>query len=192
MKFDFLVEELISKFKPTQGKTVAILPGGFKPPHKGHFEALNYLLEEADSGVVFIGKGVRDNITAEQSKQIWDIYTKHLGKQVAVLVAEVSPIKSTYAYADEHKDENIIVGVGPEEDPAELKRYDFFRKHPEQFPLVKITNIPPMHDRISGTKTRELINNKSPKAIDYFIPKQGGRDLLSADEKTKIAKILGF
>jgi nicotinamide mononucleotide adenylyltransferase len=192
VKFNLLVEDLINKFKPTEGKTVAILPGGFKPPHKGHFNALNYLLDEADSGVVFIGKGVRDNITAEQSKQIWDIYVKHLSKPVTVSIAEVSPIKSTYVYADEHKDENIIVGVGPEEDPAELKRYDFFKKHPETFPLVKIVNIPPMHDRISGTKTRQLINAKSADAVNYFVPVENGKDLLTPEEKAKIAKIVGI
>jgi len=194
MKFEVLFEELMNVFKPAQGeKTYAILPGGFKPPHKGHFNALNYILEEADSGVVFIGKSVRDNVTPEQSKQIWEIYTKYLNKPVEVSIAPVSPIKSTYEFVDQHKDNNVIVGVGPEEDPNELKRYDYFKKHADIFPLVKIVNIPAMHDRISGSETRKLIVAKNPKAVDYFIPTQSdGKQLISDQDKAKIAKILGL
>jgi phosphopantetheine adenylyltransferase len=32
--------------------TIAILPGGFKPPTLGHFLALKDLLEEADRGMI--------------------------------------------------------------------------------------------------------------------------------------------
>lgn len=197
MKFDKLFLETIERFSPSSsGKTYAILPGGFKPPHKGHFNALAYILEEATNGIVFIGKSERDGITAEQSKQIWDIYAKYLGKPVEVSIADVSPVKSAYEFVDQHKQDNVIVGVGPEENPAELKRYDFFRKHADEFPLVKIVNIPAMHNRISGTKTRQLINSGSSDAVDYFVPKvtKGGKevDLLSATDKDSIAKILGL
>lgn len=194
MKFDLLVERIISKFAPNKStETVALLPGGFKPPHKGHFNALNYLLDEADRGVVFIGRGERDGITAEQSKQIWDIYAKYLPKPIEVVVAPVSPVKSTYEFVDQHKDSNVIVGVGPEEDPKELKRYDYFRSHADTYPLVKIVNIPPMHNRISGTKTRELINKKDSKAVDYFIPTNNNNaPLINDGDKAKIAKILAI
>ena len=192
MKFDILVERIISKFAPNKGsETIAILPGGFKPPHKGHFNALNYLLDEANKGVVFIGKSERDGITADQSKKIWDIYAKYLRKPVEVVIAPVSPVKSTYEYVDQHKDNNIIVGVGPEEDPRELKRYDYFRTHTDIFPLVKIVNIPPMHNRISGTKTREMISRKDPKAVDYFTPTNSdGSALITDADKKRIADIL--
>jgi len=213
MKFDLLFEELISKFKPSSGKTVAILPGGFKPPHKGHFEALNYLLAEANSGVVYIGGKVREGveITAEQSKQIWDIYKKYLPKPVEVYIATTiktqvgpngeqpkneyiqSPIQATYQYVHLHPDENVIVGVGPEEDSNELKRYATFQKNPEKYPLVKIVNIPPMHDRISGTVIRKKIASGASDAVDYFIPTHNdGSQLISDEDKRKIAKILGL
>jgi hypothetical protein len=213
MKFDFLFEELINQFKPSDGKTVAILPGGFKPPHKGHFDALNYLLEEADSGIVYVGGKVREgvNITAEQSKQIWDIYKKYLSKPVEVYIATdiktipgpngeqpkneyiQSPIQATYQYANTHNNENIIVGIGPEEDPNELKRYATFQKNPEKYPLVKIVNIPPMHERISGTAIRQKIASGAKDAVDYFIPTHNdGSQLISNQDKQKIAKILGI
>ena len=53
-------------------------PGGFKPPHKGHFAAAQQLAAKPyiTQVNVLIGQGIRDGITAEQSKAIWDIYLK--------------------------------------------------------------------------------------------------------------------
>lgn len=190
MKFDRIAEALISKFKPSNGKTVAILPGGFKPPHKGHFNALNYLLDEADSGIVFIGKGERDGISAEQSKQIWEIYKNYLRKPIDIYIAEKTPVASTYEYADAHPKENIVVGAGP----LDEKRFKYFQDNIEKYPLVKIINIPPMHNRISGTVVRQQICKKDPKAVDCFVPTErkgeSEIDLLTPEDKQKINKIL--
>ena len=67
-------------------EAVVILPGGFKPPHKGHFEALKYLLKSgAKQAKIFIGKKERDGITQEQSLKIWNIYKKYIPANVEVI-----------------------------------------------------------------------------------------------------------
>ena len=54
-------------------------PGGFKPPHKGHFNAAFQAASNpsVEKLRVVIGHGVRDNegvnITPQQSKAIWDL-----------------------------------------------------------------------------------------------------------------------
>jgi hypothetical protein len=66
-----------------EGKRVALLPGGFKPPHAGHYELAKHLasLPDVDEVVVIVGKNSRFDeknkieITADQSKTLWDIYT---------------------------------------------------------------------------------------------------------------------
>jgi phosphopantetheine adenylyltransferase len=183
MHFNQIFESLINKFKPTNGETVAIYPGGFKPPHKGHFSSLNYLLEEADKGIVFIGKSLRDGITAEQSKKIWDIYKKYIQKPVDIYIAEKSPIASTVGYADENKNKNIIVGSGPQDEG----HFKYFQTNIDKYPLVKIINIPSMHDRISGTQIRNLILQKNQNSLDYFLPEQ-----ISQQDKKSIAAILNI
>ncbi len=192
MKFDFFVENILAKFKPTEGQTVAIYPGGFKPPHKGHFNALNYILEEADRGIVYIGKGERDGITPQQSKKIWEIYVKHLSKPVDIFIAEKSPIASTIEFADSNPNKNIIVGSGPQDE----KHFSYFKNNPEKYPLVKIINIPPMYDRISGTDVRQRICKNTPDAVDCFVPTQTDNnketDLLSQQEKNAIKRILNL
>jgi phosphopantetheine adenylyltransferase len=192
MKFDTIFENLIAKFKPSKGETVAILPGGFKPPHKGHFKALSYLLDEADRGIVFIGKKEREgaNISAEQSKRIWEIYKKHLQKPVEIIIADKTPVISMYEYVDKNLDKNIIVGAGPEDE----NRFSYFQKNINKYPLVKIVNIPPMHNRISGTRVRQLIGQKDSNAVDYFAPTitQGSKEvsILTPNEKNSIKSIL--
>jgi hypothetical protein len=67
------------------GKKVALLPGGFKPPHAGHYGLAKQLAsdKDIDEVIVIIGKNPRFSdinpevkVTAEQSKNLWDIYTR--------------------------------------------------------------------------------------------------------------------
>lgn len=185
MKFDRYVNLLLEAIE--SNTTYSILPGGFKPPHKGHFEALKYLLNHSDSGIVYVGKSERDGITAEQSKSIWDVYLKYLDKPVDVVIAPITPVKSTYEFVDNHLTDKIIVGIGPEEDPKELKRYDYFLKHPDKYSNVNVLNIPAMHGRISGTQTRQGIADKNSAIIDTFVP-----EVLSQHDRSIIRQILGL
>jgi hypothetical protein len=78
---DFTTQVLTEK----EGKKVALLPGGFKPPHAGHYGLARQLAADSDIDevVVIIGKNPRESevepkvtVTAEQSKRLWDIYTR--------------------------------------------------------------------------------------------------------------------
>lgn len=180
--FDSLYSKLMSEDEQTQ-PTVALYPGGYKPPTKGHYHSFDYILQDADKGVIFIGKKERDGITAEQSKQIWEIYAKYLGKPVEVIISDVTPVKSVYDYADNNKDVNIIVGAGDKDD--DVKRYAYFEKNIEKYPLVRVVKIPLQSEGISGTMTRELIASDIDKAIDYFTP-----EVLSTEDKANIKQIL--
>lgn len=166
-----------------QHETVALMPGGYKPPTKGHFGAFLYMLQEADRGVVVIGNKDRDGITAEQSKAIWDIYAKYAGKPVDVVLAPISPVKSVYDYADENKDLKIIVGAGAKDE--DVKRYDYFTKNVEKYPLVQVVKIPIQAEGISGTKTRALIAQNLDEAIEYFAPPE-----LSETDKDAVKAVL--
>jgi len=180
--FDNLYSKIMSEDEKTQ-PTIALYPGGYKPPTKGHFHSFDYILQDADKGVIFIGKKDRDGITAEQSKQIWEIYAKYLDKPVDVVIANVTPVKSVYDYADNNKDINIIVGAGDKDD--DVKRYSYFDKNIDKYPLVRVVKIPLQAEGISGTLTRELIASDIDKAIEYFTP-----EVLSTEDKATIKQIL--
>ena len=44
---------------------IALLPGGFKPPHLGHYNMAKYLANFADKVIVRIGQKERDGIGKE-------------------------------------------------------------------------------------------------------------------------------
>jgi len=167
-----------------QTEAVALMPGGYKPPTKGHFGAFKYMLEDATSGLIVIGNKDRDGITAEQSKAIWEIYAKYMGKPVEVELAPISPVKSVYDYADANTEKKIIVGAGAKDE--DVKRYAYFEKNPEKYPFVQVIKIPIQEDGISGTKTRALIASDLDKAIEYFVPNE-----LSESDKDAVKAVLG-
>ena len=164
-------------------EAIALMPGGYKPPTKGHFGAFKYMLEDADRGVVVIGNKERDGITAEQSKAIWDIYAKYAGKPVEVVLAPISPVKSVYDFADDNLDKRVIVGAGAKDE--DVKRYAYFEKNPEKYPFVQVVKIPIQAEGISGTKTRELIAQDLDEAVNYFTPPE-----LSESDKDAVKAVL--
>tara|TARA_R100000908_G_C3738524_1_gene135671 strand:+ start:295 stop:957 length:663 start_codon:yes stop_codon:yes gene_type:complete len=161
---------------------VALLPGGFKPPTKGHFNALRYLLQDADKGVVFIGGKERDGITPEQSEKIWNVYSRYLGKPVSVVYVP-NPVRAVYEYADDNLDKTLFVGAGEKDE--DVKRYAYFTKNVDKYPLVNVVKIPMQEGGISGSQTREMINQNIDKSLDYFVPAE-----VSSDDKERIKNIL--
>jgi hypothetical protein len=165
-------------------ESVIILPGGFKPPHKGHFKALQCLASQAHatSGIVYIGKSTRDGIAPEQSLQIWNIYKNYFTIPIDVLISPVTPVKSVYEFCDLNPQNTIYVGAGEEDQD----RFSYFQKNKDRYSYVNIVSIPPQFGRISGTETRKKIAANTEDAM-YFIP-----DQLSQEDSDKIKKILGL
>ena len=166
----------------TRSERVALLPGGFKPPTKGHFNALQYLLDDADRGIVFIGGKAREGITPEQSEQIWNVYTKYFDKPVEVVYVP-NPVRAVYDFADENLDKTLFVGAGEKDE--DVKRYAYFQKNTEKYPFVNIVKIPMQEEGISGSETREIIQQDLDDAVDYFVP-----DIVSIEDREQIKSIL--
>lgn len=171
--------------KLENAETIAVLPGGFKPPTNGHFQALENILQSADKGVVFIGKSPRDGIDQEMAYQIWNIYVPYLSKPVKIIKSPVTPVQSTYDLAVEHNNVNLIVGAGAKD--SDITRYNSFIKNPEKYPHVEIKQIDIQGGGISGTKVREMIAMKDPTVVDYFVPQQ-----IRETDKERIKSILGI
>ena len=156
-------------FFENTGTITAILPGGFKPPTVGHFLALQSMLDEADRAIVYIGGKERDGITQDMSYQIWCIYAPYLSKEVTIEKSPVSPVKSTYDYIDSHLKEKIIVGVGLKD---EIDRFKYLSKDTQKYGNVVVRHIEMKGGGISGTQTREMIQSKDKRAVDFFVPPQ--------------------
>ena len=93
---------------------IAFYPGGFKPPHKGHFAAAKQLATKPyiNQVKVIIGHGLRDGITAEQSKAIWDLYLKaEPNPKISVEISpDKSPIKPLFSYFADLDNRGYVAG----------------------------------------------------------------------------------
>jgi len=56
--------------------TVAVLPGAFKPPHRGHFAMALHYAAIADAVKVYISRIPREGVDFNLSKAIWNMYVQ--------------------------------------------------------------------------------------------------------------------
>ena len=188
----------------------ALYPGGFKPPHRGHFEVVQKLLsnthngkvytfdnrekigkaalkgkgdkvEKIDKVVVFIGEKDRNGISKEISKQIWSIYNKYLGN-VEVYSEVPNPMANASAYAKARPDEKFyaVTGIRGEDDVADLRRITSFKNRDNVEGLVFAA---PGGTR--ATDLRKAVLSGSLDKVRDFFPKQ-----LSREELSKIINML--
>jgi hypothetical protein len=168
---DLLTKALLEDLLDTQ-KTVAIYGGGFKPPTKGHFAVAKLTLEqfpEIDELKIFVGGGVRDGITQDESIQIWNIYKNYLSPKVDV-EASVAPVKSILGYAKENPDTKVywILGArdGDEGDLADIaNRTKSISKYSNLEVKVITTS-----GGVSGTKTRQAVRDNNKEQFFHMIP----------------------
>jgi len=122
-----LVKELIQPLLEASDRLVALYPGKFKPPHKGHFDIVKGLLNKADEVVVVVSPLPKDGITAQQSEAVWNLYKTILGNKVTVVVAPSSPVSYVYDIIKSNPEDNFIVAYGK----GEESRYKSLTKNPK-------------------------------------------------------------
>jgi phosphopantetheine adenylyltransferase len=167
-----------------QKKTVAIYGGGFKPPHKGHFEVVEQALEkypQIDEFIIYVGSGTRDGIAQAESLLVWDIYKKYLPLKVKVEPTN-SPITAIYDYIKNHQDENVIWVIGAREG----KDDDFVDMASRTKGIGKYENVElaPIVTQLdtSGTDARQALK-KGQEVFLSFIPEK-------VKEKTEVFNTL--
>jgi phosphopantetheine adenylyltransferase len=163
---------------------VAIYGGGFKPPHKGHFEVVEIALEkypQIDEFIIYVGSGTRDGIAQAESLLVWDIYKKYLPLKVKVEPTN-SPITAIYDYIKNHQDENVIWVIGAREG----KDDDFIDMASRTKGIGKYENVElaPIVTQLdtSGTDARQALK-KGQEAFLSFIPEK-------VKEKTEVFNTL--
>jgi hypothetical protein len=88
------------------GTTIALVPGAFKPPHRGHLGMVEEYANTADQVVVLISAPLKAGrmlpngreITAQDSKKIWETLVSHLPNVSVEISSHASPITAVYDY----------------------------------------------------------------------------------------------
>ena len=190
---------------------IALYPGAYKPPHRGHFEIATSLLSgmqgrvysiddfrdagpstlnkdsdssiKVDKVVVFIGAGERNGINQAQSEAIWKIYQKYI-PNLEIITSEKNPMLDARDYAANNPDEEFyaVTGVRGEEDFVDLRRISTFKKTPN----VKGLAVTSKESReIRATNFRKAILSGNLDIIRDFFPEK-----LSSEEILKILNML--
>jgi hypothetical protein len=188
------VAQTLSEALDDQSLTVALYAGGFKPPHKAHYENAKLLSQNADKLIIFIGPKVREGvkITAEQSKAIWEIYAKYLATPVEIVISQTTPIKDIYDWVDQNQSEvdKIITGTMADE----KGKFAYFIKNKDKYPKVELKDLPVIvakeDDKFSATEIRKskeyMTSGKWIPSIISKDDKQAIIDIVTPEEETSI------
>jgi len=142
--------------------TIALFPGAFKPPHKGHVDVVEKLLKAADQVVVLVSPKTREGVTADESLAVWDLYKNKFNGSVEVKIsADSSPVKEVYNVVEENPDTNFIVAFGK----GEMDRY----KSIEKFPNVKVFDAGSV-EGVNATNLRMALAQNNEEDIAKYIP----------------------
>ena len=180
------VAQTLSEALDDQSTTVALYAGGFKPPHKAHYENARLLSQNADKLIIFIGPKVREGvkITAEQSKAIWEIYAKYLATPVEIVISQVTPVKDIYDWVDQNQSEVDKIVTGTMAD--EKGKFSYFMKNQDKYPKVELKDLPVIvskeDDKFSATEIR--------KSKDYMTSGKWIPSIISKNDKQEVIDIV--
>ena len=170
-------------------KTIAVVPGAFKPPHKGHLDMVRKYADLADEVIVLISRPTRSGrklpngreITAEDSEAIWKVLAAPLSNVDIKISTHASPINAAYEFVGEEGPINIgdtvILGASTKGD--DWKRWTGAEKYVKDG--VKL--MPPEQSAVSPT---ERSSGTPFSATDF-------RNALGAalDNRAEIAEFVG-
>ena len=173
-------------------EVVAVIAGGFKPPHRGHMEMVEHYSDMADRVKLFIGKNPREiqgdpqgrSVTAEQSAAIWQKYLNDAGlsDRVDVEIISGSPMKASYSVLeDAAPGQTILMGCGAKDtyfSPEALAKYTPAGVRATAAPCPNIVD-PGTRKPYSATAVRDTIKNDDLESFSQFLPE---RSVGSAEE----------
>ena len=178
-----LVYELIKELVGDNPVT-AVYGGGFKPPIYGHFSIVEKALKdfpEIDKFIIYVGGGVRDGISQEESLLVWNIYKKYLGDKVEIIPSK-GPIGDVIRYGKNNPEEIVyfVIGgrEGREDDALDIEMRT--KGIEDKYPNMKVKILTTPNPEMSGTNARKAIK-VSEEEFYKFLPPQ-----LTDEEKMEV------
>jgi cytidyltransferase-like protein len=158
---------VINLTKTLSNKKICIVPGSFKPPHKGHLEMVKHYSQNFDIVIVLVSLKTRScetlEITSEQSREIFNFYLETFKiKNVEIRTSkEASPFKEALDLYEKLTQNGNTVFIGRSnkgQDAEEVEKL----KDKIKFDFYEIS------DNISSRDFREALYRK--KGVWDFLP----------------------
>tara|TARA_R100000808_G_scaffold24890_1_gene59101 strand:- start:925 stop:3081 length:2157 start_codon:yes stop_codon:yes gene_type:complete len=175
-------------------RTIALFPGGFKPPHAGHYSVVEELrnLPHVDEVRVLISRKSRFEDVLEidkyMSQKVWQIYTKHIPKVHIEVTDAPSPIGASYEFLKQVPSGTTVVFATGEKDAEDrqelmstLKAYGKAGGRDVEVETVTV----PDYEGMSATDIRKCIVSNKDDDLYQCLPRH-----LSEEDIVKIREIL--
>ena len=156
-------------------KYTVLIAGGFKPPHKGHYDFIKFYLDNSDveQVVLFCGEKKRDTISLEATEAILEAYglmkhpkltykraTRRNGKKGSY----TNPLADCYDWADH----NFGCACGLGWSSKDKGYQDGFVKYFSGDPTIVTPPMFEQKDDLSATEFRNALENN--ESIVKFLP----------------------
>ena len=170
---------------PVGGRTVAIVPGAFKPPHLGHLDMVRQYAQQADEVIVLISSPLKASrgvggktISARDSQQIWEMLLADQGlSNVRVEISpKPSPVTATFEYVGEEGplEPGTRLVLGASQKGGDFKRWKSAAKYVkpgvELLPPAETAVVPanrPSGEPYSATDARKMLE-QGENADEFF------------------------
>jgi hypothetical protein len=146
------------------GKRIALIPGGFKPPHAGHFQLAKYFSNKSDIEEVYVivSTKARPPVTVGMAIKMWELYTKDLPKVKVMAGTTPSPVGDVYELIADNSvfKEGDVALLGKSEKDVDDTRFDRAQSYAERHnPGVTVEPVitPLFAGGVSGTQMRNLL-----------------------------------
>jgi len=167
-------------------RRVAVVPGGFKPPHAGHFLGAKYFLDKnlADEVHVLVSPKERIGhssdgksqvvITKEMSLAVWERYIEEhglSGKMMVSVSKNASPVGAAYDFmATMTKGDTILLGKGEKDEcDTRFNRAQEWSDKKGYGVNVEIECTPMFGGGVSGTVMRRLLADGNKKEFFKYL-----------------------
>lgn len=167
-----------------KAKTIAVVPGAFKPPHKGHLSMIKQYAKLADKVIIMISPLSRKStdgleINFDFSVKLWNMYleSEKLSNKVEIVKSPYnSPVKAAYMFVENaennplyaQKGQTVILGVSTKGGDEERFANDA-QKIAKKNVRVIVTPVKAIGN-FSARDFREAIKNKNIEQIKNFLP----------------------
>jgi cytidyltransferase-like protein len=171
-KIPQMVKEMLRE--QNEGETVAILPGKFKPAHRGHLDMIKHYAQLADRVVVLVSPKEKDGITAKTAVEILNMYLDdaNITNTNVEIAQTASPVRAAMEYGNspEMEGTNIILGASTKGGDAAERFAGNVQKYVENAKVLNPLDyaFDPVGEVLSATDFRNAL--RAVDAIERYLP----------------------
>ena len=186
-------------------RTVAVVPGAFKPPHKGHLEMVKHYSNKADEVFVFISKLPRGGaskgeaeVNFEESKAIWNLYVEAAGLSNVTVMQKpsenASPMGAAIEFAQNEDNDPNMAQVGDEiifsasdkldaRGQPDYERFDAVAKYVRDGATMADTksNAATVFGDYSATTFRQALFQRDVETMKRYLPDELVKSGMTSD-----------